>query len=125
MIYWGMAWSPDGRWIAFKGVTPEEHAELAVVHAEGQEKGFRVLVSEGTQEVKQIMDNVSWSPDSKQVLTALATQGNPALQLYTVDMEGKTPPKPLPKQQTGQSYSGVAWSLDGKHILVTTAQKPR
>jgi Tol biopolymer transport system component len=125
MIYWGMAWSPDGRWIAFKGVTPTERAELAVVHAEGQEKGLRVLVSEGTQEVTQIMDCVSWSPDSKQVLTALATQGNPALQLYVVDMEGQVPPKPLPKQQAGQSYYSVAWSLDGKRILVTTAHKPR
>lgn len=121
-IYWGMAWSPDGRWIAFKGVTPEK-AEVAVVHAEGQKKGFRVLVSEGTREVKYIMDNVSWSPDSQQVLTAFATQGNPARQLYVVDIEGKSPPKPLPKQQKGRSYFGVAWSFDGKHILVSSPRE--
>ena len=123
-ILWGMAWSPDGRWIAFKGVTPKG-AEVAVVSAEGQKKGFRVLVSPGSQGVKRIMDCVSWSPDSKQVLTALAVQSDPALQLYVVDVEGKVPPKPLPKQQKGQSYFSVAWSPDGKQILVSTVRKPR
>jgi TolB protein len=121
-IYWGMAWSPDGRWLAFKGTSPGK-AELAIVNTEGQGKGFRVLASEGTREVKQIMDNVSWSPDSKQVLTAFATQGNPALQLYVIDLEGKAPPKPLPRQQKGRSYFSVAWSFEGKQILVSTPRE--
>ncbi len=123
-VYWGMAWSPDGRWIAFKGVTPEK-AELAVVSAEGQKEGFRVLVSGGTGEVRDIVDNVSWSPDGKQVLTALITQGNPLAQLHAVDLEGKAPPKPLPKQDKGRSQSSMAWSFDGKQILVTCTPKRR
>jgi uncharacterized protein (TIGR03067 family) len=121
-IYWGMAWSPDGRWIAFKGVTPEG-AEVAVVNAEGETKGFRVLVSEGKREVKHIMDSVSWSPDSKQVLAAWTTQGDPAMQLYVLDMEGKAPPKPLPRQQKGRSYFAAAWSFDGKHILTSSPRE--
>lgn len=121
-IYWGMAWSPDGRWIAFKGVTPEG-SEIAVVNAEGEKKGFRVLVSEGKREVKYIVDNVCWSPDSKQILAAYTTQSDPARQIYVLDIDGKSPPKPLPKQQKGRSYSGVAWSPNGKCIVVTTPRE--
>lgn len=121
-IYWGMAWSPDGRWIAFKGVTPEG-SEVAVVNAEGEKKGFRVLVSEGKRDVKYIIDNVSWSPDSRQVLTAFTTQSDPARQLHVVDIDGKSPPKPLPKQQKARSYSAAAWSFDGKQILTSSPQE--
>jgi Tol biopolymer transport system component len=122
-IYWGMAWSPDGQWIAFKGVLPSGKSEVAVVSAEGEKKGFRVLVSEGARNVAHLMDNVSWSPDSKQVLTAFSIQSDPALQLHVVDMEGKAPPKPLPRQQKGRSHYSVAWSLDGKKILVSTPRE--
>jgi TolB protein len=123
-IYWGMAWSPDSQWIAFKGVTSDNKAEVAVVHAEGQAKGFRVLVSEGAQGVKHLMDNVSWSPDSKQVLCAFSTPSNPALQLYVVDIQGKSPPEALPRQPEQQSCYSVAWSPDGKQILVAIREKP-
>ncbi len=34
-IYWGLAWSPDGAWIAFKGFLPEGGAEFAAVSAAG------------------------------------------------------------------------------------------
>lgn len=118
-IYWGMAWSPDGRWIAFKGVAPDK-TELAVVHAEGEAKGFRVPLSVGAGGVKHLVDNVAWSPDSKQVLAVLMTQDNPAWQLYVIDIQGKIPPKLLPGQRKGRWYTGVSWSFDGKRILVCT-----
>ena len=53
----------------------------------------------------------------------MAVRDNPATQLYVVDMEGKALPRPLPNQPKGQSCLSVAWSLDGKHILVTTVRK--
>ena len=40
-IYWGVAWSPDGRWICFQGTLPGGGSELALVDAQGQAKGFK------------------------------------------------------------------------------------
>ena len=122
-IYWGMAWSPDARWIAFKGVKPNGGKELAVVHTEGQAKGFHVLVTEGKSGVKDVLECVSWSPDSKQVLAALITQTHPARQLYLLDVEGKVPPKLLPGQRMGRWYNSVAWSFDGKRILFSSPRE--
>lgn len=124
-VYWGMAWSPDGRWIAFKGVTQKNQFELVVVSADGQKKDLRVLATQGMGGVKRIMENVSWSPDSKQVFTGLVVEGNAATQLFAVDIDGKSPPKLLPKQAKDQSCRAVACSPDGKHILVSTRPKGR
>jgi uncharacterized protein (TIGR03067 family) len=118
-VYWGMAWSPDGKWIAFKaqrnGIT-----ELAVVHAEGHEKGFRVLLPAVVPDMTDLVPNLCWSPDGKQVLAAVITKANPVRQLYRIDAAGKGPGKPLPGLEKGRWYNEMAWSLDGKRIVVST-----
>lgn len=121
-VYWGMAWSPDGQWLAFKGVS-QNTTELAVVHAEGRQQGFRVLLPKTMPDVKDIMQSFAWSPDSKQILVGLITPGNPARQLYLIDAEGKVPAKPFPGLSKGRWYNDVAWSPDGKHILFTSPRE--
>jgi uncharacterized protein (TIGR03067 family) len=115
-IWWGMAWSPDGQWLAFKGVTTDGKPELAVVHAEGMQQGFRVLLPKALPEAVGVGQPFSWSPDSKQVLAHLRTKSNSALQLYLIDAEGKAPARLLPGQNPKRSYTNMAWSPDGKHI---------
>jgi uncharacterized protein (TIGR03067 family) len=115
-IEWGMAWSPDGQWLAFKGTTNDRKTEAAVVHVDGMKKGFRALLPQALPEVKNIGQPLSWSSDSKQVLTTLKTQSGPAFQLYVIDADGKTPAKLLPGQKPERPYSNMAWSPDGKHI---------
>ena len=43
-VYWGLSWSPDGEWVCFKGDLPDGGSEIAVVNAQGQAKGFKVLL---------------------------------------------------------------------------------
>ena len=36
-----MRWSPDGKWICFRGELPDGGLELAAVHTEGEKKGLK------------------------------------------------------------------------------------
>ena len=68
-VHWGFSWSHDGKWIAFQGTLPGGRSEVAVVRAEGQARGYRVLLSEeNTPDLKKIDGYFSWRPDGKQSL---------------------------------------------------------
>ena len=121
-VYWGMAWSPDGHWIAFKGQTRDGTTELAVVHVEGHEKGFRVLLPATLPDMTDLLHNPSWSPSGTQILAAAITKANPARQLYLLDVAGNEPAKRLPGLEPDRWYNDMAWSPDGTRIVVSTRQ---
>jgi TolB protein len=119
-IYWGLSWSPDGQWICFNG----NGTDVAVVNADGEEKGFKVLISGEDSQVKKVQYYFGWSPDSKQILANMQMDDSKYSLMYLLDREGKTPPKPLAGQDTHRSSGGVAWSPDGKKILGGTRFAP-
>ena len=121
-VYWGMAWSPDGKWIAFKA-QGNGTTELAVVSAEGFEKGLRVLLPAAIPDMTDVVPNVCWSPDGKQVLAAVITKSNPARHIYRVDADGKAA-KPLRGLDKGRWYNEMACSPDGKRIIVSARFRP-
>jgi uncharacterized protein (TIGR03067 family) len=121
-IHWGLSWSPDGEWIAFQGTLPGGRTEAAVVHAEGQAKGYRVLLSEEhTPDLKKIDGYFSWRPDGKQLLVALRMGKDVNKQLYCLDFDGKAPPRKLAGQEGAQANFIPAWSPDGKTIVYAYA----
>lgn len=125
-IHWGFAWSPDGKWIAFLGILPGGRSEVAVVHAQGQAKGFRVLLSEEkVPDLKKIDGYISWRPDGKQFLIGLKMGKDVNTQLYCLDMEGKAPPRKLAGQDAAQTNFIPAWSPDGKTIVYAYAKGTR
>lgn len=115
-IYWGMAWSPDGQWIAFKGITPENQAELAAVHVEGQAKGFKILLPKAMPEVKDILWASSWGGDGKRLIASLVGPKGGPRQLYFLDFAEKEPPQLVPGQDPAWANSETAWSADGKKL---------
>jgi Tol biopolymer transport system component len=125
-IHWGFSWSPDGEWIGFQGILPGGRSEVAVVHARGQAKGYRVLLSEeNTPDLKKIDGYFSWRPDSKRFLVALKMGKDINVQLYCVDPEGKAPPQRLAGQDAAQTNFIPAWSPDGKTIVYAYAEGNR
>jgi TolB protein len=128
-IYWGLSWSPDAEWICFKGVLPDGGSEVAIVHVEGQSKGFKVLLPDkAITGVKDFTGYFSWSPDGKQILAPILMEGEANMQLYSLDPEGKTPPRKLAGQDPSVKNYGSSWSPDGKNIVLafwpgTTAEK--
>lgn len=125
-IYWGMTWSPDGQWIAFKGVTPDGQSELAAVHVEGESKGFKILLPKAMPGLRYIMFTVAWGGDGGRVLAAMTGPNDNANQLYFLDFAEKERPQLLAGQDPQRSCTSMAWSLDGKKILLTfTPPKPK
>jgi uncharacterized protein (TIGR03067 family) len=119
-VYWGLSWSPDGRWICFRGSLPDGASEVALVHAEGEAKGFKVLLAvKSIPEIKELENYISWSPDGKRILAPIRMEGDANLQLYVLDPEGKIPPQKLAGQDPSVRNYGSSWSPDGKKIVLS------
>ena len=115
---YGFNWSPDGEWICYKG-TASHGDEVAVVHREGQKKGFRFVIPDpAALGIIDINYSLAWEPKvGKRILASLATHENRIHQLYMLDPEGKTPPQLLAGQDPEQSCMRPSWSPDGKRIV--------
>ena len=120
----GMAWSPDGQWICFKGITADRTAEMAAVHVDGQAAGFKVLLPKAMPGVQDILPTFAWSGDGKQILASLIGPGKNQRQLYFVDVEGETAPRLVPGQDQSRWNNDMAWSLDGKRIVFCSQEIP-
>jgi len=123
-VFYGMAWSPDGRWICFLGRLQDRSNQLAIVHVEGYKKGFRVLVPTEKTKGTRAATNPSWSPDGKQVLAALRMPKKRTWKLYTIDIDDPHEIKRLPGQREDRSYGSPAWSPDGKKIIFCGRKMP-
>ncbi len=110
-ILYRFTWSPDGQWICYCGES-EQGKEIAVVHRDGEEKGFRVLVSTRITPGLSGLDGfLAWEPKSgKRILASLLTTDNPQRQLYFLDPERKAPRNGLP----GKIRSGHACPPPGR-----------
>jgi Tol biopolymer transport system component len=117
-ISFGFTWSPDGQWICFCGET-QQGREIAVVHRDGEEKGFRVILSAQTMPgLKDIGGMLAWEPkQGNRVVASLVTADNSNRQLFFLDPEGHFPPQRLAGQDPKRWLMGPAWSPDGKQII--------
>lgn len=117
-VSYGLSWSPDGKWICFKGDLPDGKSEVAIVHSEGQAKGFNVLLpNKNIPGVKSTQKYFSWSPDGRQVVLPMTLEGDTNIQLYLVDIEGNKPPQRLADQDPNENNYASSWSPDGKQMV--------
>ena len=144
-------WSPDGKWIAFKGHQGEKDG-LFVVRLDGSEVTI-LAEAHGTNSPLPGMGNeISWSPDSKQIAFVSSTPGpraaeasgdpmvitrylykpdagegmtrfndNQRLHIFVVDAATKQV-----RQLTQGDFDdhSVDWSPDGKKILFGSNREP-
>jgi TolB protein len=115
----GFNWSPDGEWICYKGDSATDGWHTAVIHREGREKGFRVILP--TSLMPEIIDSgcfLAWEkPDGRHIMTQLCTKDCPNAQMYLLDAEGKVAPQLIPGLDPKRSFSNGTWSPDGKRII--------
>jgi Tol biopolymer transport system component len=116
-LFWSMAWSPDGRRIAFKGLTTNGKYELGVVDARGEKLGLSHRFA------GEVMASFAWSPDGSRVLFCTACpQRAYRSQMYLLDPDSDDPPQLLAGQDPRLHYVDVAWSADGKKIVASVMQ---
>ena len=101
-------WSPDGRRIAFMGLTPAT-----------KQQGIYVVPARGGEPAKVFggaADNVTWSPDGGSLLFAAADEHSQSRFLILDLAGGKTSVLPA-----SEGLNSPAWSLDGKYVSAVSA----
>ncbi len=144
-------WSPDGKWIAFSGHQGDKDG-LFVVRLDGSEVTFLAEVHGTNSPLPGMGNEISWSPDSKQIAFVSSTPGPRAAEasgdpmvitryLYKPDAgEGMTRLNDNQRlhifvvdaatKQVRQLTQGdfdehsVDWSPDGKKILFGSNREP-
>ncbi len=123
-IYWNLSWSPDGKYICFDGIRRGGAEEIAIVSTEGDERGFRVLLSrEKDKQFKAIRHIVAWDGNADRILVSMRGPGDKLPQLYTLDPKGERPPQRVPGQDPKRLNGDMAWAPDGKMLVVASQEK--
>ncbi len=118
-VYWGLMWSPDGQWIAFKADTADGKPELAAVHVEGEAKGFKVLLPKAMPESDgRFTSHIAWGGNGKRVLVGLCAPTRQwGHKMYFLDFAQKDSPQLVPGPYPDGYLTGICLSPDGKKIL--------
>ena len=107
----GSAWSPDGKWIAYKSDT------------DGNEVFDLYVVSPVTAEVVNLTNSPEdkewdplWSPDGKRLAYIYRAKGQAYYQIRVIDMATRQIQKVTEDQPAGVHYWAPNWSHDGKRL---------
>src|SRR6202140_4483992 len=147
----GPLWSPDGKWFAFQGIQGEKHG-LVVARPDGSDVTFLASLTGTNSPLPGTGNDVTWSPDSKQLAFIASTPGtepgdatgDPMVitrYLYKPDAgEGMTRfndnqrlhifAVEVSSKQVRQLTQGntdehsIDWSPDGKEILFASNREP-
>ena len=118
-IYWGITWSPDGDSICFKGILPDGGNEIAAISANGEKEDVKVLLPSSAQpEAGNSSMTMSWG-EGKQILVCMQKKTDRRRQLYVVDAAGVKPPRLFSNSPASWVCDNVAWSCDGKKLVVS------
>src|SRR5258708_2610944 len=147
----GPLWSPDGKWFAFQGSQGEKHG-LFVARPDGSDVTFLASLSGTNSPLPGTGNDVTWSPDGKQLALISSTPGPEAVEatgdpmvitryLYKPDAgEGMTRFNDnqrlhifvvdVATKQMRQLTQGnfdehsIGWSPDGKTVLFASNSEP-
>ncbi len=112
-----IAWSPDGKHIAFRGTKPNGENELAVVNAKGYERGMMILFPRsGLPKTAALDEYFSWNGDGKKIAAVMTSKEDANRQIYLFDVEGETPAVRLVGQHPSNGNYAPAFSRDGKTL---------
>ncbi|MDB5341086.1 MAG: translocation protein TolB [Planctomycetaceae bacterium] len=112
-IAWNMAWSRDGKRIAYLGTNREGKKDVGIVEARGDQFGL-VTPDSGNN----TLASFAFHPDGT-VLFVKHCDERAHFQIYSVAPDGKGEAKILAGCDPERSYADIAYSPDGKQILIS------
>jgi hypothetical protein len=99
-----LAFSPDGRWLAYTVSSPDEWLWVADVSGATVAQPVRV-------DVPGPFDAIAWSPDSKRLGIMAFSTVDAAESAYYTDLSSGAPSKPF-KVGPADQYNAVGWASD-------------
>ncbi len=112
-ISWNMAWSRDSKRIAYLATTREGKKDVGIVEARGDQFGL-VTADSGNN----TLASFAFHPDGT-VLFVKHCDERAHFQIYSVTPDGKSEAKLLAGCDPERSYADIAYSPDGKQILIS------
>ncbi len=116
-ICWNMGWSPDGKRIAYKALDRDQKIVIGIVDARGEKFGH-VIRDRG-----QVLESVAWTPDSSQILYVKMCPERGQYQIYSASPDTMDEPKLLGGLEADRGYRDMAFSPDGKQLIISCAKK--
>jgi Tol biopolymer transport system component len=111
-IFRSLAWSPDGKQIAFKGLTTAGQPELAIIDARGAKQGLSHRLQE------DIQPGFAWTNKDQILFCKACPDRQGRSQIYSLAADGNVGPQLLPGQDPNRSFGDVALSADGKQLVL-------
>lgn len=112
-ISWNMGWSRDGKRIAFLATNRQDKKDVGIVDARGDRFGL-VTADSGNN----TLASFAFHPDGS-VLFVKHCDERAHFQIYSVPADGKGEAKILAGCDPERSYADIAYSPDGKQILIS------
>ncbi len=113
-IYWNMSWSPDSRQIVLRAKKGDRQ-EIAIVNATGDPQVETLFSSN-----KDFGFDLAWSPTGPQILFNMYSRKYLREVIFKIDLRNRGRPKPLLEANTAMRWSSIAFSPDGKWMVLTT-----
>lgn len=109
----GIAWSPNGRSIAFVGMSEDRNVDVYVVRTDG--RGRQRLTRD-----PRVDGNPAWAPDGRKI--AFTRRGaRETFQIYVMNADGSRKRR---LTRNGYIHFSVVWSPDGQKMLFERPNRP-
>ena len=113
-LYYGMAWSPDSRFVALKAINGTVN-DIIRVDTQSEDPAFEVVYST----TLSLSHDLSWSPDGTRLIFALRSPEHGRNLLHQLELTPGASPELFPGIDTTLTYLNQSYSRDGTWVVLT------
>jgi len=115
-IFWNMAWSPDSRFVCFKGEKSDGTLDVVTLDMTGDSPVPKVQHSTNLN----INADFAWHPNGDRIAFGMYCPDRKKLQIYELDPTKNEPPTLFPGQDETRNNNDVCWTPNGEQLIVVS-----